>query len=324
MKTIELPPIREHRDDYDRIERDILRVLKKELYSPLLRELGAPTTPLKNSLDDLVRAVEMGRIRFDRGVFRGTFSATTSRELKKLGAKWDRTQRAWRLHYSDSPKELRDAIATSEARFLKVVRRIDERLNKALPEEIAGKVDVAKSFDTALWRVERDVGASLKGIAITPKFTPEQAKKIADEYTQNLRLDIKGWAEKEIVELRKRVQERALKGQRYEDLAEEIGKSYRVARSKARFLARQETSLLMTKFKETRYTDAGVNEYRWQCVVGSPNHPVRPMHKALEGKIFSWDNPPITSPDGRRNNPGQDFNCRCSAKPIVRFKKSGE
>ena len=52
-------------------------------------------------------------------------------------------------------------------------------------------------------------------------------------------------------------------------------------------------------------------------VVGSPNHPVREMHKALAGKVFSWDDPPITNEKGDRNNPGQDYGCRCYARPIV-------
>jgi SPP1 gp7 family putative phage head morphogenesis protein len=96
-----------------------------------------------------------------------------------------------------------------------------------------------------------------------------------------------------------------------------------VSANKAKFLARQETSLMTTKLKETRYREAGVNEYKWKTVAGSKLHPVRPSHKILEGRIFRWDDPPITTPPGeavRRNNPGQDYNCRCFAQPIVRFK----
>jgi hypothetical protein len=37
---------------------------------------------------------------------------------------------------------------------------------------------------------------------------------------------------------------------------------------------------------------------------------VRPSHAANEGKIFAWANPPDTG------NPGEDYNCRCTAEPI--------
>ncbi len=38
---------------------------------------------------------------------------------------------------------------------------------------------------------------------------------------------------------------------------------------------------------------------------------VRPDHAALNGQIFSWDNPP---PVG---HPGHDYNCRCMAEPYL-------
>lgn len=37
---------------------------------------------------------------------------------------------------------------------------------------------------------------------------------------------------------------------------------------------------------------------------------VRPSHAANDGKIFAWDNPPLTG------NPGDDFGCRCAAEPF--------
>ncbi len=36
---------------------------------------------------------------------------------------------------------------------------------------------------------------------------------------------------------------------------------------------------------------------------------VRPSHAALEGQVFSWDNPPAIG------HPGEDHNCRCMAEP---------
>jgi len=35
----------------------------------------------------------------------------------------------------------------------------------------------------------------------------------------------------------------------------------------------------------------------------------RPTHRARDGQVFSWDNPP----DG--GHPGEDYNCRCGAEP---------
>ncbi len=120
-------------------------------------------------------------------------------------------------------------------------------------------------------------------------------------------------------DLRMKVQENVLAGNRYEGLVSDITKSFNVTASKAKFLARQETKLMTTKLKEDRYKEAGISEYKWVCVTGSKNHPVRPMHKKNNGMIFSFDNPPTVDENGSRKNPGQDYNCRCMAVPIVRF-----
>lgn len=156
-------------------------------------------------------------------------------------------------------------------------------------------------------------------VVIQPKFTPEQVTKIAEEYTENMKMYIKGWTEENIIKLREEIKQNTLEGKRFEGIVSAIENNYGVSQSKAKFLARQETNLLATKLKETRYLDAGVTEYRWVCVKGSPAHPVRPMHKKLDGTVHSWNNPPIVDQKGNRKNPGEDFNCRCVAKPIVRF-----
>ena len=136
--------------------------------------------------------------------------------------------------------------------------------------------------------------------------------------------------EEEIPKLRKIVQDNAFSGVRRENLVQGFIDSYGVSQSKAKFWARQETNLLMAKYKETKYVEAGVPEYKWACVhmphQSSPQTIYKPgevrySHGILEGKIFSWSNPPITTAPGqkqRMNNPGQDYNCRCFAIPFIR------
>lgn len=322
MPTVTLGPIKESSEDYEAIEKAILELFRKEIYIPLLKEIGAPANRLQNSTDDLLEAIRSGKIVFDRGYFRGRFNATISRELKKIGAVWDRRQGSFKIPLGSLSVEVRTAVVTAAHNLEKTYSRVDERIRQILPEKIADKLKIEKLFDTTLFKIDRAVGKSLKGITITPELTREQRAKIADEYTKNMQLYIKDWTEKEIVKLRKQIEKSAVSGKRYETLIKDIQTSYGVSQNKAKFLARQETSLLMTKFKETRYTDAGVKEYIWGCVAGSKHHPVRPWHKSLEGKIFQWNNPPVTTKPGepvRKNNPGQDFNCRCFARPVVKF-----
>ncbi len=316
----ELEPIRDTPEDYERIEYAIGVVFREQIYIPLLVELGAPSKTLKNSLDDLANAISSGRISFYRGKFTGTFNAATSRELKRLGATWVRKDSAWRIPQSRLPIEITNAIRQSEARFEQTLGRIDKRLQQLLPEEIADKVKLEKLFDTTLWRLNKKI---VKGLTVAPELTDDRRAKIAEEYTNNMKLYIKEWTEKEIVKLREEVQAKVFAGDRFESMIKTIQDSYGVSQRKAKFLARQETNLLLAKFKAARYTDVGIREYKWRCVVGSPNHPVRPRHKQLdaeskEGKLFRFDDPPRMD-DGKKKNPGEDYNCRCVAIPVVKF-----
>ncbi len=319
--VVELAPIRETPELYDGIEAEIQRIFRDEIYKPFLKELLPQKVALQNALDDLLRAIQSGQIYFSRGEFKGRFNAQISRELKKLGARWNPKTKGWRIPLKDLPIEAVGTISTAEATFTLRLRKLDERITKLVPEQVAQQVKLENLFDTTLHEVDQKIRKTLKSVTIPPKLTTENRAKIAKEYTNNLQLYIQKFTEKEIVELRNRVHEKAMRGLRYEGIIKEIQDSYGVSMRKAKFLARQETSLLMTRFKQYRYEDAGINQYKWTCVIGSPNHPVRPMHEALNGKIFDWKNPPVTAKNGARNHPGQDYGCRCYAKPIVKFIK---
>ena len=217
---------------------------------------------------------------------------------------------------------MRSAVSASETSIKQKLVSIDKKLEQIVPEEIADKISIEKIFERLIQKTDDEFHSTIHGITVAPLLTPERRARIASEWQNNMKLWVKNFTESEITKLRRTIQKNAFAGQRYGGIISTIQDSYGVSVNKAKFLARQETSLLLTKFKETRYTDSGVDEYIWGCVAGSRNHQVRPWHKALEGKKFRWDDPPITSKPGdpvKRNNPGQDFNCRCFAKPVVRF-----
>ncbi|AFC22567.1 putative head protein [Bdellovibrio phage phi1422] len=318
MKQVEIKPIKETSDDYEELVEIISDYFKEEIYLPLLKIIDAPKSVL-NSREDLISAISSGRITYYRGEFKGRFSAAVTRELKKLGASWDRKHGSFRLPLSKMPAGVKRAISLSEERFAKSMKKVDDQLKKFLPEKIAERVQIHKFFDTAVFRTDEKIKETLEGISVIPKLTKAEREKIATEYTKNMDLYIQKWTKKEIVKLREEMKAHALSGSRYEDMIETIESSYGVSRNKAKFLARQETSLMMTSLKEERYKEAGSDGYIWTCVQGTANHPVRPMHKKLDGKFIRWDTPPVTDEKGNRNHAGRDYNCRCMARPIVRF-----
>lgn len=319
-----LRPVKVVPKEWDKVEERIKTLFKRELYRPILEALGLDDdVKLRNDKGALalLKALERGTLTYSDGVFSGRFRAETTKELKRLGATWDRKTGAFKLAQSKLPPEIRAAIAASQSRFLERLSRVDKAFDRLVPAEIAGKLKVSDLFDSTLWKVDRQLSKTLVGLTVPPQLTPERRRRIADEWATNMDLWVKDFTEKEILRLREQVKKVTFSGNRFETLVKTIQASYGVSARKAKFLARQETNLLLTKFKETRYVDAGVYEYRWRCVAGSPAHPVRPSHKALDGKVFRWDDPPITTAPGepvRRNNPGQDYNCRCGAIPLIR------
>lgn len=319
LKQLELPPIKESSVDYELIEEEIKKLFRDEIYLPLIKKLDAPKSILNAKYDDFVSALKSGRIIYHDGVFKGRFGSSTSKYLKNAGAVWVKDRAAWRISLSKLPLAVKKAIYSSEAKAQSTFSDIQDALSDIMPEEIADKLNVSKLFDTALWKVNQKISDSLKAVSVAPKLTAYQSKKISDEYERDMKKYISEFTKTEIISLRKKIQESALSGIRYENLTKMIEESYGVSKSKAKFLARQETNLFVAKFKETRYTEAGVTKYIWKTVSGSKYHPVRPMHKALHGQTFSWDEPPVTDNKGSHNNPGQDFGCRCYAQPIVEF-----
>lgn len=319
---IELRPIREFTEEYDEIEKKIKELFKKEIYIPLLKEFSNKKK-LKNSLEDLHDALRTGRLTFHRGCFSGKLNSTLSGELRKLGAKWNRTKKCYTIPRSDLPYEIQSSISASEYTFLSKIRSIDQKLSQIVPEKLVEKLKIEHLFDRTLWKVEKQFQQSVKNITVAPKLSEGARARLAKEWTNNLNLYIKDFTEKETLRLRETIQKSVFAGNRYETAIKGIQESFGVTARKAKFLARQETALMMTTFKQVRYQEAGIHEYKWRSVKGTPAHPVRPMHKELndrsdKGEIFRFDQPPVDDPNGGRHNPGQNFNCRCVAIAVVR------
>ncbi len=79
------------------------------------------------------------------------------------------------------------------------------------------------------------------------------------------------------------------------------------AMNRAKLIARDQTNKLNGKLTELRQASAGIREYIWRTV---GDDRVRPEHRALNGKKFSWDDPPSVG------HPGEPVNCRCFGEPV--------
>ncbi len=312
MKT--LKPIKD-KDVYSDI---IFEELKKQIYNKIFKPLFdiIGETKLRNSKNDIINALWSGQIFFNEGKIYGKFNASIGKVLREYGARFNHVDRSYVVDVRLLPIEVRDAIAKSNSKFQeqndKLLKTISSMNNPPTlsyedvePQLTGVFIDLNKQFNAT---VPSDIGVPMY-------MSPFIRSQIEKDYLENLNLYITKWYDEDIVKLREQVYQSAQMGYRTNRMAGVLEAQYGVASRKAKFLARQETSLLVSKYRESRYKESGLRRYRWET---SHDARVRHDHKELNGKIFSWDNPPITDKHtGQRNNPGEDYNCRCVAVPIV-------
>lgn len=102
---------------------------------------------------------------------------------------------------------------------------------------------------------------------------------------------------------------------RVEELAKQIRAEIDATRGRAALIARDQVLKLNGDVTEARHVAAGVTEYVWRT---SRDERVRETHKDLDGTRQSYDDPPVVDPrTGRRANPGRDYQCRCTAEPVI-------
>jgi SPP1 gp7 family putative phage head morphogenesis protein len=85
-------------------------------------------------------------------------------------------------------------------------------------------------------------------------------------------------------------------------------------RSRATLIARTETARTASVLTEARARSIGVDSYIWKTAGDAR---VRESHRKLNNTVQRWDDPPLSDPPDHHSHPGQIWNCRCVALPIV-------
>ena len=288
---------------WEQIEKEIAAIFDKLIFFFFFRDLKI-TPEIRNRKSPLIDALHSGAVYFQDGAFYGTFNSGISRELKAMGATYSRYYKRWTINPplpADISIAIADAASYGKQAQDKFIRTLDAINPDAIPTG-ALRDEYGRTIDM----MNTDMDSIVKSISVPPQLTTAAKRLIAEEWSENLELYIKGWIKEDILKLRQTVQERTFSGLRAEGLAKILQKDREISKAKAKFLARQETSLLMSKFREQRFADAGVTKYRWST---SHDSRVRESHRRLNGKIFFFSDPPVVDDKGNRANAGEDFGC---------------
>ncbi len=309
-----------HKDEYTELVETEINSFFSDIFEPIF-ELLQKDARENTTLGAVRTALSKGQIWYADGKFTGEFSAAISRELRSIGATF--SDGAFHISVSDMPMDLRSAVATARLQAETAHHTLLNTLNAMeanLPAAVTGLVftkavdkivaDLQKQF---LESVAKEVDSG--SLAVPSNITPEIARVMSEQLTHNTDIEIKNFTAEQIAELREKVQQNLFAGGRPDRLEGLIRTQFGVNQRKARFIAENETSLAISKFREERYKALGSTQYVWST---SHDGKVRHDHKVLDGRTFSWDTPPVVDfPSGRRRNPGEDYNCRCVALPIV-------
>ena len=85
-------------------------------------------------------------------------------------------------------------------------------------------------------------------------------------------------------------------------------------RTRATLIARTETARSASVLVQARAEHIGSESYQWRT---AGDWKVRESHKRLNRTVQSWAAPPLSDPPDYHSHPGQIFNCRCVALPII-------
>lgn len=325
----------------DSWHKDIAKVIRKTfrevMYDPLLEAFdeadlkeNAKKTPLEQALID-------GSVQYVRGMFTGQMNAKLSKQIKELGGKFYRGK--WRLEEARMTPELRSAIEKNRSWLQRlsdgITRRLSEMAENARTsiENMSIKSLGIYALDRTSEEFKQTVGKALS-VAPQEKLKEEGKKLLQKDYVltrykpiketlasqmeDGMKYAARNFAYEEIVKLRQELEKMIAAGSPRQSVRDFIEGRLDISSKRAKFIARQETSLYTSKLKEAQYKGADIKRYRWKT---AGDRRVRPDHEELNNNEYSWDNPPSAEhfSTGSPCHPGEDYNCRCIAVPIVEW-----
>jgi len=203
------------------------------------------------------------------------------------------------------------------------------RLAKRLASKFAAKATpLATGFLTRVDRnattnLERSLTSTSADMTLKMKNTPAVTKAIKSRIADNVDLITRIPAEF-LDKVKQDVNDSLRKGNGLADLQPKMEERYGEAKRHAQLVALDQTRKAYTAINSERMRANGVTKFEWVHSGGSqeprPYHLHTPAQGGLNGGIFDINDPPIIDKKtGERGLPGDDYNCRCTMRPIVTF-----
>lgn len=270
--------------------------------------LRGKTTPMyPDSAEREFRRVTNGYMKL--------LNQTLKEHLPAMMAAYKRERRG-DTRYDDA----QDLDAEIRQELMKVAQELEQKLAAYGLYEMVEKI--ARLTKTTSLREWKRVVKETLGIDLMDDYYK------GDFYEQALRMWVDSNVEKiktipteSLGSMRQIILDGYKQGRTIRDISKDIQEEYNVSKHRAQMFARDQVATLNAQITKMQQQDAGCKRYRWST---SHDARVRDCHRALDGKIFNWNDPPEMWYEtkksgrvytGRRCNPGEDYACRCVAIP---------
>ena len=162
----------------------------------------------------------------------------------------------------------------------------------------------ARKYETDLGRA---LGVATPFTAIrTDAIDPDLESAALESWTRENVALIQGATREQVDRITAAVLRAERAGTRAAELEAEISTILNAGARRARVIARDQILKFNGQLDRLKQTEAGIDGYIWRT---SGDERVRPSHRDLNGRRFTWAKPP---PEGA---PGQPIQCRCQAEP---------
>ncbi len=361
-----LPPQRLRPHYYEGVEQTLGAIFREVLFDPLKKDLAAPAPPidiryinqlvadaavvtvimregLVNTTEEqadaifantapapsrpLVAALRRGTIQYTGDLVTGDFDAKLSAALRGMGATFDVRAGGFRLPVTAAPAWFKTEAAAAQARAQNIHKALERELDRIQERLETGMIPLPIDPTTPIEAIEDGFEPAAAALSITKRIPAGMRAAMEARYAADIRPYVTTATSEYIDGVHKAVADNAARGYRYETIVDDIQHFVGVSERKARFLARQETSLFMAHYREERFTGAGVTRYQWST---SHDIRVRPYaddakrakygdHRVLDKQIFTYavKAPAQYMSSKKPCNPGEDFGCRCADLAVL-------
>lgn len=139
-------------------------------------------------------------------------------------------------------------------------------------------------------------------------FKPEPwLQRVLENWAAENALLIKSIPDRQIAKVQNLITQAAINGTGMKDLREQLEKVENLPMERAELIADDQIGKLNGQLTRIRQESIGIKQYRWR---GRLDNRERDSHLVREGKVYSWNKPPIGG------HPGSEIRCRCHAQPI--------